>query len=246
MKKITEVLILLGFLIMLTGCSGDEDTTNMSQSTPESGVSESDTPTASKADSETQHVKTEEELILDLNSSREFFSWFDPSADEDSFSPGSDFFVTDLEITKRKSDEELDDVYVTVSATNGYANYTGAYNLCYSLYDVGGWCLDDVFLEGEQRYWPVNTPDMSDALVDCPHIFSEDQCLKINQAVADDMTFLMNMSMTPMETPMPIFLRLSTKRITSIIEQLKLPESSICSRWMVGIMNLLLRSRKLQ
>lgn len=92
-------------------------------------------------------IKTEKEIAQDLEESKDFL-------------PGFEMDIDDLEITKRKTDEEdkEDLVYVAVEASNDEVVCKVEYKLTYNLYD-SGWILDEVEVYGdESRFLPKVKP----------------------------------------------------------------------------------------
>ena len=61
--------------------------------------------------------------------------------------------IDTIEIVRRKSDDQYDEVYISALLRNEHYIVETGYTLFYSLYDVGGWCLDyyiteDFFVTG--------------------------------------------------------------------------------------------------
>lgn len=110
--------------------------------------------------------KNEKEIMADLNASQDFFSGFDTATDHADYTPASNFVVTDLSITKRKTEsKESDDVYVSLTAKSPVATYTADYELYYVYYNVGGWILDNIFME-DQNFSVDEYPTQDSVLSD--------------------------------------------------------------------------------
>lgn len=132
-------------VLMLTGCGqsqGEEITSSPSKDT--SGIE------AAPSKSDSASVKDENEIILDLSENQDFYTLFDSNCyDENGNYSGSFYTIDELAITRRRIDEEsgTDDVYVAVVSSSQTSKYTGEFHLLYSLYDVGGWYLENIELK---------------------------------------------------------------------------------------------------
>lgn len=92
------------------------------------------------------------DILTDLEENEIYEFWDVYCLDDYGNFQGSDYSLEDLEITRRKVDKDAatDDVYITLSAKSESCSYTGSYHLSYSLYDVGGWYLEDIELEQDE------------------------------------------------------------------------------------------------
>lgn len=147
MRTRNVFLIFLGICttLMLAGCGqsqGEEITSSPSKDSSEIEA------TPSKKDS--VPVKGEDGITLDLSENQDFYTLFDSNCyDENGRYTDSSYEIDELTITRRKIDEEsgTDDVYVAIVSSSQTSKYTGEFHLRYSLYDVGGWYLENIELE---------------------------------------------------------------------------------------------------
>lgn len=111
------------------------------QSQPENGSPKKD---------DKSSVKSEKEIIQDLSQNEDFYTLFDPDCyDINGNYLSSTYSIDELTITRRKINDGtgMDDVYVSIIASGPASNYIGDFHLIYSLYDVGGWYLENIELE---------------------------------------------------------------------------------------------------
>ena len=136
-RKISLIICVICVALVLTGCSQAQSESTDSN---DSGTEETGTPS----------VKNEEEIIPDLSDNQDFYLLFDNNCyDFDGYYVGSSYVIDELTITRRKIDQDnrTDDVYVTITASSSEGKYIGDFHLLYSLYDVGGWYLENIELE---------------------------------------------------------------------------------------------------
>lgn len=139
-------------------------------------------------------VKTEKDILADLDANGIYTFWDSYCVDDYGKFQGSDYTLDSLEITRKKVDKDAatDDIYVTLSAQNMSCSYIGSFHLLYSLYDVGGWYLEDVELEsGElEPLHPVSEDAARDLVL---------ELLRILGADASDVEIFNEFHPTPME-----------------------------------------------
>jgi len=146
-------------LAVLPGCGG-QDSQNNTIPDKQGQVAEQKT-----GENKYISVKTEPEIIVDLNENEDFYTLFDYNCyDGTGHYVDSAFSVEELSITKRKTnqDDGTDDVYIAVTASSPDSKYIGDFHLLYTFYDVGGWCLDNIELESGQLE-PLSHVDDMDA-----------------------------------------------------------------------------------
>lgn len=95
-------------------------------------------------------IKNETEIKQDLSENPNFYTLFDYNC-YDSYGNylSSAYSIDELSITRRKTDKDAgtDNIYVSVTADSPDSKYAGEFHLLYSLYDVGGWYLENIELE---------------------------------------------------------------------------------------------------
>lgn len=144
-RKVLSMLFGICAVLTLAGCGqsqGEEVTSSPSKDT--SGIE------AAPSKNDSAPVKNEDEITLDLSENQDFYTLFDSNCcDENGNYSGSFYAIDELTIARRKIDEEsgTDDVYVAVVSSSPTSKYTGEFHLLYSLYDVGGWYLENIELE---------------------------------------------------------------------------------------------------
>jgi len=136
----TICMVLMG----ISGCGKQNSELN-----DESGEQTQISDTSSESD-ERSSIKTEAEILNDLNGNMDFYTLFDYNCyDGNGNYTDSTFSIDELTISKRKTNTEngIDDVYTAVTAISPESKYVGNFHLLYTFYDVGGWCLDNIELE---------------------------------------------------------------------------------------------------
>ncbi|MCI8913621.1 MAG: hypothetical protein HFF38_05765 [Lawsonibacter sp.] len=99
---------------------------------------------------DTPSIKSEAEIKGDLAENQDFYTLFDYNC-YDSYGNYADsaYSIDELTITRRKTDKDAgtDDIYAAITASSPDSKYVGDFHLLYSLYDVGGWYLENIELE---------------------------------------------------------------------------------------------------
>ena len=123
--------------LMFSGC-GQAQPENIP--TNQSSTGETDIPS----------IKSETEIKSDLVENQDFYTLFDYNCyDNYGNYADSTYSIDELTITRRKTDKDAgtDDIYAAITASSPDSKYVGDFHLLYSLYDVGGWYLENIELE---------------------------------------------------------------------------------------------------
>lgn len=111
---------------------------------------------ACSTESETTPVKTEEQIISDLEQSYSFWSIFAPDS--------TTYRITNLTVEDRETVSEVsDDVIVSVIAESDIAAYTGSFHLGYQYSSDAGYVLYGVYQPFIGTYSDVKLPSDTDA-----------------------------------------------------------------------------------
>ena len=176
-KAINLLCVIAVIVTLLCSCNDSKETI----------VSTTDTAVDSQPVAETQSTDVrlsladEQQIQNDLIKAEENYFYIDDQS--------TCLDVVSVEILRRKSDADYDEVHVTANYGNTYYKATADYILYYTYYDVGGWCLDDYELVEYQCVAIANPVSNSDIIAFLQNHFTTCEIINRSQNADQDGVF---------------------------------------------------------
>lgn len=154
-KKIVAIGLFALMIALSSACGNSDDGKNVSEKaevTEQETSSTEDELTFGKEDGKNGEgeilygEKTLDEIKEDLEKS-DLISM--------EFGTGDECRLEDIELIKRNTTENTDDIYCTISVNMADCMVHQDYHLIYNYYTTGGWILDEYEATGEQAYIPL-------------------------------------------------------------------------------------------
>ena len=144
MKRMIAVFSCTLLLSLLSACGGNGNETSQAQSAANTAEENNGQEVQEKIKASQEAQKNEETSAYGEKGLEQIKE--DLSASgliENNIGTDDDYVISDIELIKRNTKEETDDVYVTVTFKGSAIQYTQDYKLTYNHYTTGGWILDD-------------------------------------------------------------------------------------------------------